>query len=425
MPSVVQVLVTGYDLNQELLALASNPLGTVQSTGTGVILHSDGYIVTNAHLVAAAIRVQVELPAALPGAAGARSILRARGRLVGAQVVAVDEETDLAVLKIAEKGLPALPLGDSDDLRPGQIVLAFGSPLGLQNSVTMGVVSAVARQLEPEDPMIYIQTDASINPGNSGGPLVDTEGRCVGINTFIFSQSGGNEGLGFAAPSNIVRNVFEQIRTTGRVRRGDIGVFAQTITPTLAQGLGLSREWGVVLGDVFPDGPAAAAGLRIGDLVLALEGKPMENGRQFHVNLYGRAVGQSVMLEIERGGTARSLRVAIVEREDDPGRLAALAPSENLVARLGILALDLTPEVASLLPDLRVNNGVVVAAVSAHAPASREGTFKPGDVIHAVNRTTVSSLPELRAVIERTGPDQPVVVQAEREGVMMFLAFRP
>ena len=185
-----------------------------------------------------------------------------RPRVVGAQIVAIDEETDLSVLKVDEKALPALELADSDAVRPGQLVLAFGSPLGLDSSVTLGVVSAVARQLEPDDPMIYIQTDASINPGNSGGPLVDTDGRVVGINTLILSQSGGNEGLGFAAPSNIVRNIFEQVRKFGRVRRGEIGVRAQTITPSLAEGLQLPRDWGVVLGDVYPDGPAAKAGAR-------------------------------------------------------------------------------------------------------------------------------------------------------------------
>ena len=158
-------------------------------------------------------------PAAIPG----RSILRRRGRTVGAQIVAIDRETDIAVVKIEAKALPVLAFGDSDTLRPGQLVLAFGSPLGLDASVTLGIVSAVARQLTPEDPMIYIQTDAPINPGNSGGALVDTEGRLVGISTLIYSQSGGNEGIGFAAPSNIVRNIFEQIRKTGRVRRGEIG----------------------------------------------------------------------------------------------------------------------------------------------------------------------------------------------------------
>ena len=201
-----------------------------------------GYIVTNAHVVQGAHKVQVQLAA--PRRGGARSILGPRPRLVGAQIVAIDEETDLAVLKVDEKALPFLELADSDGVRPGQLVLAFGSPLGLDSSVTMGVVSAVARQLEPDDPMIYIQTDASINPGNSGGPLVDTDGRVVGINTLILSQSGGNEGLGFAAPSNIVRNVFEQMRKYGRVRRGEIGVRAQTITPSLAEGLEAAARLG-------------------------------------------------------------------------------------------------------------------------------------------------------------------------------------
>ena len=186
-------------------------------------------------------------------------------------------------------------------LKPGQIVMAFGSPLGLNASVTMGVVSAVARQLEPEDPMIYVQTDAPINPGNSGGPLVDADGRVVGINTLIYSQSGGHEGIGFAAPSNIVRNVFDQIRKTGRVRRGEIGVITQTITPLIAEGLGLSQDWGVVDSDVDPNGPGGRAGLQAGDIVLALDGKPMENGRQFQVNFYTRGVGAPVTLEILRG----------------------------------------------------------------------------------------------------------------------------
>ena len=164
--------------------------------------------------------------------------MRPPGRTLDATIVGIDRETDLAVLKVDAKGLPALPLGDSDHLRQGNLVLAFGSPLGLENSVTLGVVSAVGRQRAPEDPMVYVQTDAPINPGNSGGPLVDTSGRVIGINTHILSQSGGSEGIGFAVPSNIVRTVFEQLRTTGRVRRGTLGVLTQTITPVMAQGLG-------------------------------------------------------------------------------------------------------------------------------------------------------------------------------------------
>jgi serine protease Do len=254
-PAVVQVLVTGY-------APADGQLIKQRASGSGVILDSDGYVITNAHVVQGARRVQVALAGLASGPPGARSILKAPGRVVGAVVVGTDLETDLAVLKLDEKGLPFLPFGDSEALRPGELVLAFGSPLGLENSVTLGVVSAVARQVRPDDRMIYVQTDASINPGNSGGPLVDGQGRVVGINTFIYSQSGGSEGIGFAAPSNIVRNVFDQIRRTGRVHRGEIGVRVQTVTPALAAGLGLRQDWGAVLSDVPPDGAAARAGLR-------------------------------------------------------------------------------------------------------------------------------------------------------------------
>ncbi len=234
-PSVVQVVVTGYGTGGEEAPSADALLGLRRTGGSGVILDPNGYIITNSHVVEGARRVQVVLPRPTPAAGN--SILRPRGVPLDAKIVGIDDETDLAVLKIEEKNLPALPLGDSDALRQGQIVLAYGSPLGLENSVSMGIVSAVGRQLEIDDPMVYIQTDAPINPGNSGGPLVDTEGRVVGINTMILSQSGGNEGLGFAAPSNIVKTVFEQIRSGGRVRRGTIGVFAQTITPTLAAAL--------------------------------------------------------------------------------------------------------------------------------------------------------------------------------------------
>ena len=258
-------------------------LGSQRSTGSGVILSADGFIVTNAHVVDGGRRFTVIVPRpAVTGVPG-RSALAPVSQEVPATLVGIDLETDLAVLKVALTGLPFARLGNSDSLAQGQVVLAFGSPFGLASSVTMGVISAVGRQLQDEDRMIYIQTDTPINPGNSGGPLVTAEGLVVGINTMIFSQSGGNEGIGFAAPGNIVRFVYEQIRTNGRVRRGEIGVFAQTITPALASGLRLSREWGVVLGDVYPNSPAAKAGLRINDVILSVDGKPMENGRQFDV----------------------------------------------------------------------------------------------------------------------------------------------
>jgi serine protease Do len=421
-PAVVQVFAVGYgspsDASEERSLLTQQ-----RNTGSGVILDADGYIVTNAHVVQGAYRVQVQLAAPRPS--NARSILGPRPRIVGAQIVAIDEETDLSVLKVDEKALPALELADSDAVRPGQLVLAFGSPLGLDSSVTLGVVSAVARQLEPDDPMIYIQTDASINPGNSGGPLVDTDGRVVGINTLILSQSGGNEGLGFAAPSNIVRNIFDQVRKFGRVRRGEIGVRAQTITPSLAEGLKLPRAWGVVLGDVSPDGPAAGAGLEAGDIVAALDGKPMENGRQLQVNLYGRAIGEVVRLQILRGARTLEIPVTVIERGDDPDRFAGMVrPEEHLVKRLGILGLTFTEPLSALLPDLRVPSGVVVAAAARTGPPAWEGELQPGDVIHAVNRIAVKDMSTLRAAIDELKVGDALVLGIEREGQMLFLGGR-
>ena len=421
-PAVVQIFAVGYAMPQE--AGEDRSLLTQQrSSASGVILDAEGYIVTNAHVVQGAHRVQVQVPS--PRRSDSGSVLGPRPRLIGAQVVAIDTETDLAVLKVAERGLPFLTLADSDAVRPGQLVLAFGSPLGLDRSVTMGVVSAVARQLEADDPMIYIQTDASINPGNSGGPLVDTDGRVVGINTLILSQSGGNEGLGFAAPSNIVRNVFEQVRAHGRVRRGEIGVRAQTITPTLAEGLGLPRDWGVLLADVLPEGPAARAGLLPNDIVMALDGKPMENGRQLQVNLYSRSVGQVVRLRVQRGARTLDVPVPVVERGDDTERFAALVqPEQHLVQRLGILGLDVSRELAGLLPDLRVASGVVVAATSGAVPPGWEGELQPGDVIHAVNRAQVVNLAALRAAIDALAPGDALVLRLERDGAMLYVAGR-
>ncbi len=389
-----------------------------------MIVDPTGYIVTNAHVIANASHVQVALPAVGDAAQRRRSVVPPRDRIVGARIVGRDRETDLAVLKVeVNRELHALELGDSEALKPGQLVLAFGSPLGLDNSVSLGVVSAVARQIRADDEMIYVQTDASVNPGSSGGPLVDLSGRVVGINTFIITQSGGHEGIGFAAPSNIVQTVYKQIQQFGRVRRGDIGVRAQTITPDLAAGLGLARDWGVVLADVHPRGPAKKGGLRIGDVVLTLDGKVMENARQFQVNLYPRGVGEVVTLEILRGGVQGTHAVSPVDRPGDPERLQHLVrPEEHLIPRLGILALNLTREVAAMLPPLRQHRGVVVAVSSAQAVPVWGEPLQPGDVIHAVNRRPVGTLAGLRAALDQLATGDPMVLQVERANELLYVA---
>jgi serine protease Do len=420
-PSVVQIFVTGYPTPDEEDQSATSEPQLERSSGSGVIVDADGYIVTNAHVVENATRVEVELP--VEGTPG-RSILKRRGRTVGARVVAIDHETDIAVVKVEAQGLPPLQFGDSDALRSGQIVLAFGSPLGLESSVSMGVVSAVARQLTPDDPMIYIQTDATINPGNSGGALVDTAGRLVGVNTLIYSQSGGSEGIGFAAPSNIVRNVFTQIRKQGRVRRGEIGVNSQTITPLMAEALGLSYDAGVILADVTPGGPAEKAGLEPGDIVLTLDGKPMENARQFRINVYTRGVGEQVTLEIRRGERTRTVKVPVVERSNDTGELEALLGSQQAIRPLGVVLLDLNPTVAGLLPSVRRQKGAVVARVTPETPFSQQGRLQPGDVIYAINGQVVRSADDLKVFAAQLKPGGAAVLLIERESTLMYIAFR-
>ena len=416
-PSVALIVVAGY------APVPTGPLlARQESGGSGVVVDPEGYLVTNLHVVDGAQRIEVVLPPSLGPPEGNRSVLKSLGRTYSATVVGVDRETDIAVLKIPEKGLPAVAFGDSEALRPGQFVAAFGSPLGLEGSVSVGVVSAVARQLEPESPMIYVQTDASINPGNSGGPLLDLDGRLVGINTLIYSQSGGSEGIGFAAPANIVKTVFEQIRQNGRVRRGDIGARAQTITSELAAGLSLYRNWGVMITDVFPDGPAQRAGLQLGDVVLAIDGKPMENARQFNVNLYQRPAGALVALAVERGSERLTVPVLVKERAGDPSRLADLVSQErNVVEPLGILALDLAdPRVAPLLPTLRARGGVIVAAAARDRPPWRDA-LQPGDAIYSLDGGLVLGLDALRAALEKARGRRTVVLQVERDSVLRYV----
>ena len=419
-PSVVEIFTTSYAPGEGIVPRTADLVTTQRASGSGVIVDPEGYVLTNAHVVRGAYRVRVEIA----GAGSGRSILTPRSRMVTAEVVGVDLETDLAVLRIAARELPALPFGNSDELKAGQMVMAFGSPLGLHNSVSLGIVSAVARQLEPDSPMIYVQTDAAISSGSSGGPLVDLRGRLVGLNTLIISKAGGNEGLGFSAPSNIVRTVYEQIRATGRVRRGDIGIRTQTVTPELAAGLGLPRPNGAVVSDVIPGSPASRGGLRPGDLIAAVDGKPMENGRQVQVALYRRLAGEIVTLDLLREGQPVRVGVMALDRQDGLGSLAGgVDARQNLVPRLGIVGVDLDRRVARFLPISRAVSGVIVASTVDGALDARDGGLAQGDVVVAVNRTAIGGLAELRAALDALKAGDPVVLQLERQGGLMYLAF--
>ena len=417
--SVVQVFSIGYNLDTDRDRRNTDLLSRGVTSGSGIIIASDGWIVTNAHVVQGARRVQVRLDQ--------RTVLSAarnggsRHGLFEAKLLVADRDSDLALLKIEATDLPTLELSDSSNLKQGQLVLAFGSPLGFDNSVSMGVVSSVARQLDPDSPTIYVQTDAAINPGNSGGPLVDTNGRVVGINTLILTQSGGSEGIGLAIPSNVVRNVYNQVRTEGHVHHHQIGVSARNITPALASGLGLDLEEGVLLEDIIPDGPAARAGLMPGDIVLSVNEKPVQNIRQFALVLYNLAVGEKARLQIQRGKQTISYQVPVSEKQDVQGRFADLITKEQTkVPQLGILGITLDDHIALMLPPLRNRFGVVVAGKESYGAYDGEGPL-PGDVIYSVNGVPVDSVDSLRSVLEDLKTADAIALQVERLGSLHYL----
>ncbi|MDE3166636.1 MAG: PDZ domain-containing protein, partial [Acidobacteriota bacterium] len=340
--------------------------------------------------------------------------------LLPAKLIGMDTQVDIAVIKIDAQNLPVLAFRDSDTLRQGELVLAVGSPLGLQNSLTHGVVSATRRTLDSSSPMVYVQTDAPINPGNSGGPLLDIQGRVAGINTMIFSESGGNEGIGFAIPANLAKDTYQRLRKDGHVHRGIIGVIPDSITPTMATGLGLSRDSGVILSDVAPRGPAETAGLRSGDIVLAIDGKPMHESRDLALAVFQRAPGDELHMDILRGAERLSMTVVILERPHEPSQLADFANDAGLVRRLGILAVTVDDKVRALLPDLRRTDGVAVAAVPAEYAGLNPGLVS-NDVIYEMNAKPLASLDDLRAALKDKKSGDPLVFLVERMGQLVYV----
>jgi serine protease Do len=420
-PAVVQIFSTGYVTADD--SESSNTaalLSTQRSTGSGIILSDDGYIVTNAHVVRGARRIQVRL--SVPRTRGRNDTFEPEVKLLDAKLIGMDREMDVAVIKIDRKGLTHLQMGNSDAVRQGELVMAFGNPRGLEGSVSMGIVSSTAREIHPDDFLAYIQTDAPINPGNSGGPLIDSQGRVVGINTFILSQSGGSEGLGFAIPSNMVSTVYGQIRKEGHVHRGRIGIYVQTITPSLAEGLGLVRDWGVLVGDVVPEGPADRAGVKVGDLVETLNGRAMRNARQLESVIYRSPMKEQLTLQVLRGQAELTIDVPVSESVDDPQRFADMVnPEDNLVPKLGILAIGIDKDIGALLPSLRNSYGVVVAAGSSAKDFTTGTGLQPGDVIYSVNQAPIATVEALRKKVDEFKPGDTVVMQIERSGRLMFV----
>ncbi len=421
-PAVVKIVVVGYGPTEDDSKLNTALIARQTSVGSGVIVDPSGYIITNAHVVRGAIHLHVILPLPVSAPGSALDDLVRHERTVEGRIVGLSEEADLAVVKIDGSNLPTLPVDNTAHVEQGELAFAFGSPEGLENTVTMGLVSAALRQPDPDKPMVYVQTDAAINPGNSGGPLVDVQGNLIGINTFILTQSGGNEGLGFAIPAPIVRMIYPQIRKYGHVHRGQIGVNVQRVTPALAKALAFPDDYGVVISDLLPGGPAETAGVKIGDLVLSLDGRRATSLPSFEASLFLKPPGSVAKLSVLRGTEKLDLEVPVVERPHNFDKLADLVnPSVSLVPRLGILGVEIDRDLAKELGELRIKAGVIVAGRAAD-PARIESGLIPGDVIHSFNGVPVATLDGLRDLVSHLKPGEAVAMQIERDQALMYLS---
>jgi serine protease Do len=376
------------------------------SLGSGVIVDPAGFIITNNHVVDRGTRIKVKLH---------------DGRQLDATVVGKDAPTDLAVVKINASNLHALRLGDSSKVEVGDWVLAFGSPFGLEKTMTAGIVSAKGRVIGAGAYDDFLQTDAAINPGNSGGPLVNLAGEVVGINTVIFSRSGGFEGVGFAIPSDLAQSVYGQLAKTGKVTRGWLGVDVQEITPELAKSFNLSEKKGVLISQVEPGSPAAKAGIKSGDILLEYDGRPVNSYKDLSIAVAESKVGVSSKLKLLRQGQEVPLEVKIGERPDERSEASGRPPASEEPGRLGVTVADITPEVGR---QLGVSNteGALVMEVRPGSPAD-EGGVRPGDVIREINRNPVKSAAELVAAARNLKRASTVLLKLEREGRTRFVAF--
>ncbi len=423
-PSVVQILVSGYSSTEDSgQGQMSVVIGKQRTIGSGVIVDPEGYIVTNAHVVKGAEKIEVIVPPPAAAQNAPDTLPASREQTFDARIVGVARQLDLAVIKIEAHKLSAIPIRKTVMPRQGEMVFAFGSPEGLRNSVTMGVVSAVSRQPDPDSPLVYVQTDTPINPGNSGGPLVDADGELVGINTFILSSSGGNQGLGFAIPAGVVAYAYPQLLKYGHIHEPEIGAILQTITPELAAGLHLARDYGVIVSDVVPGGPADQAGLKIQDIIVRVDGIRTGSLPLFSQSLYMHGSGEHAKLEVLRGSDRLQLDVSLAERPHKVDSLVdSVDPVKNLVSHLGILGIELNPDLAHSLPELRIPSGIIVAAKTSGAGIG-EVPLQTGDVIHGLNGTTVTNLADLREGLAKLAPGDAVVLLIERYGQIIYVSF--
>lgn len=422
LPAIVQISVSGFGPSRERNG-GESVIERQRGVGSGVIVDPSGYIITNAHVVTGAQRIQVVMRSVNLELVPGKTSLLHRQRSFEAKLVGTHRFTDLALLKIEADGLPTIPLKEDYKARLGQTVLAVGSPSGLDHTVTKGIISALGRQTDLDHPMIYVQTDAPINPGNSGGALVDRDGGLVGINTFIYTQSGGSEGLGFAIPEPTVRFVFEELKQYGRVRQTVIGANAQTITATLAAGLGLGQDWGVIISDVTPGGPADKAGLKAKDIVVAIDDREIDSLPKFAASLFLHRHDQPVQVDVRRGLEVQKLYIPAIEAQGGVESLADLIdPQNGFIQPLGIFALDLNQPLVEMLSNLRSSSGVVVAARADSAPAN-EADLTTGDVIRSLNGVPLTGKSHLRSELDRFKAGDAVVLEVERQGRFQFVSF--
>jgi len=436
-PAVVQVQVSAWCSSASVDSDDAATLKSCRVVGSGVIVDPSGYIITNEHVVRNARRIRVMLTPKPdhsgdgPAPVGKQSALDAvvvganreplgKRQVLDAAVVGANRETDIALLKIETSGLPAIPLNPARrGPHQGQVVLAVGSPEGLDNTMTIGIVSAVGRQPHPDFPMLYIQTDAAINPGNSGGPLLDVGGELVGINTFMVTENGRNQGLGFAIPAAIVRYVYEQLRSHGVVRQSLVGVRVQTVTPTLAQGLGLSRGYGVVISDVLPGSPADDSGLRPRDIVTAVDGAWVSALPYYTAMMYLHDPIVPVDVTVLRGQQTLQFHVPAVTVDDQVYRDLSIDPRESLISELGIFGKTVNSMLA-LQNDLRSKRGIYVVATTARNERSGP-ELAAGDVIVSLNDMPIDNMQELRGAIHEAAGGKPAVVQIERSGQFLYI----